>query len=652
MVGNKACRGRAIGIAVTTALALLMANGAGALSNDGGGSWQYYKDITNPDNFSFMEVPDPLSGINPAYPLIEMEIPAVGHSFFDSRFGTVLTRTTEIDGIRGRHEYSRFDPFNKDKSMIILMGLGGTQDVYRTSSYPYNNASNLVLVRTIDLAEPRWDPEDINLIWGTNGYRSSIETINVSNGQTTIIKNFSQDPGLSSIIANEGVYLTMKDEGESSLDKRYWAFFLQGNASADYKHKYIFTWDRNTDTVLGLYKIASNETELDWVGMSPLGNWVLIGGLEYNGGNLTGLTMANKELTIFHRLDYTISHADVGLDIEGKEVIVMQNTRTDYIDLIPISLNTQPILVNGGSYENTNRTPFVRLFYSSSPYGFQSGVHISCNVPGYCVISTYIEPGLKEQNWLDRSIILIKLDRQNPRAFYLAKVYGTTGAYWEETHAAITNDGSRVVWASNWNQSIGEEKVFLMQLDMPPDWEELIDVTPPNVTNAAANQSDIPDDTDNIPLWGETARLNVTVTDDSGVASVTVNLSEIGGYAAKPMLNIGDNIYSTATNASAGTPSRLYNLTVNATDIYGNSNTSVRIQLRVMKNGDTTGNGVVNIGDALRLANNVSYPGNPAYVLSSPYVAEVTGNGVINIGDALRLANNVSYPGNLNYILK
>jgi len=180
----------------------------------------------------------------------------------------------------------------------------------------------------------------------------------------------------------------------------------------------------------------------------------------------------------------------------------------------------------------------------------------------------------------------------------------------------------------------------------------ILDGYPPVVTNPAANQSDIPDDTDNIPLWGETVRLNVTVTDASSIAGVTVNLSEIGGQTAKPMTNIGGNIYSTTTNASAGTLPKLYNLTVNATDTFGNSNTSVRIELRVRKNGDTNGNNAVNIGDALRLANNVSYLGNPAYALSSNYVADVSGNGVINIGDALRLANNVSYPGNPAYILK
>jgi hypothetical protein len=144
---------------------------------------------------------------------------------------------------------------------------------------------------------------------------------------------------------------------------------------------------------------------------------------------------------------------------------------TDYIDLIPIDLNTQPILESGGSYDNTNRTPLIRLFYSGeSPLGLNSGIHISCNVSGYCVLSTFIETGLTEQNWFDRTITLVRLDSTHSQVFYLAKVYNTVGAYWEETQATITNDGSKVLWASNWGQNAGEERVFLIQLDMPSDW--------------------------------------------------------------------------------------------------------------------------------------------------------------------------------------
>ena len=113
------------------------------------------------------------------------------------------------------------------------------------------------------------------------------------------------------------------------------------------------------------------------------------------------------------------------------------------------------------------------MYYNSnSPIGLNSGVHISCNHGGYCVISTNIQPGAAEQNWLDRTITLVRLDKKKFRVFYLSKVYNSTESYWEETQAAMTNDGSKVVWASNWDQNVGQDKVFLMRLDMPPNWEK------------------------------------------------------------------------------------------------------------------------------------------------------------------------------------
>ena len=100
-------------------------------------------------------------------------------------------------------------------------------------------------------------------------------------------------------------------------------------------------------------------------------------------------------------------------------------------------------------------------------------MHISCNTPGYCLVSTYIEEGLDERNWLDKTNVLIRLDLEEPRAFYLSKTHNTTGTYWEETHGTMSNDGSRIVWACNWNRNPGSEEVFLLQLDMPPGWAGL-----------------------------------------------------------------------------------------------------------------------------------------------------------------------------------
>ncbi|MFB3785345.1 MAG: hypothetical protein ACE15F_03150 [bacterium] len=427
--------------------------------------------IPYPGAFAFIQVPVPLAGINPTFPLVDAPLPAAGAPFWDPRFGTLQTRVTETDGINSRHEYSRFDPFNADGSMILLLNEDGGFIVYRTAAMPYNQEANRVL--NLDIQEPRWDAADPRLVWGLQDYQ--IVTVDVSTGQRAVIKDFTLDPVIGPVIQNSTVYrITTQEEGEASQDFRYWVFMLQGDARADYLPLYFFTWDRETGTVPGVYPLPETERAIDWVGMSCLGNYVLIGGDPGNTGNTKGLTLANRELNRFHQLAYDTAHSDVGLDAGGREVIVMQNSRTDYVDLIPLDWTTRPVLGSNG-YATSGIIPLIRLFYSSdSPQGLQSGVHISCNYPGYAVISTTIEPGRPEQNWLDRSMVLARLDKAEPDVYYLAKQHNTTGSYWEETHAAITRDGSKIVWADNWGQNIGENRMFLMQLDMPPRWTSII----------------------------------------------------------------------------------------------------------------------------------------------------------------------------------
>jgi hypothetical protein len=408
-----------------------------------------------PDRFTFVEVPDPLSGINPTYPLVPMIETAVGDTFLDPEFGTTQVRATATDGIHGRHEYARFDPFNCDKTMILL-DPDELWSVYGTSVFPYNQPSNLV--QAVHIEEIRWDPPDPNTLWSVSGFE--IRTVNVVTGATAAIKDFSRDPTIGPLIPGSPVYrITMKDEGESSRDERFWAFFLQGNDQADCEPLFVFTWDRQTDTVLGVYPIPPNERALDWAGMSVLGNRVVIGG-DGQAGDINGLTIATPSFT-FSRDSGPIGHCDVGLDTEGREVVAGQNAGTDYVDMIICDATTPPL-------------PVMRLFYSSdSPSGLQSGIHVSCNAEGYAMISTHIEPGLPERNWLDRSNVLVRLDPLRPRVFYLSKVHNTTQTYWEETHGTISSDGPVVVWADNWGQNVGRDQVALTTLMMPSDWREM-----------------------------------------------------------------------------------------------------------------------------------------------------------------------------------
>jgi len=105
------------------------------------------------------------------------------------------------------------------------------------------------------------------------------------------------------------------------------------------------------------------------------------------------------------------------------------------------------------------------------------------------------------------------------------------------------------------------------------------DTTPPVVTNPSANPSLILAD------GTQESQLNVTVTDESGIYSVTVDLTEIGGLAAEEMTNIpGTDIYTINTTAAVGTSPGTYYLSVNGTDNSPNrnSNTSVSIPLTVL----------------------------------------------------------------------
>jgi len=408
----------------------------------------------------FVEVPDPLSGDNPTYPLESVDPPAPGESVDDSRLGTTQTRVVET--LKLRHEYSRYDTFNLDQSMILLLDFEeGDFRVYRTDSIPYDQAENLVM--TLSVEEPRWDPIDPHLVWAINELR--VVTTDVVAGETTTVKDFADDPVIGPIItANPDLYrVTRQYEGEASVDMRYWVFILQGSQE-DYRARYLFTWDRQEDEILGLYELSAEESLIDWVGMSPLGNWVIIGGDYDNGGNIgPGLRIVDKEFTSpFYQIAHATAHADVGLDTDGNEVIVMQNSQTDHVELFPLEPNADPI-------------PLMILFYDEdSPFGFGCGLHVSCNMPGYCVVSTEVAAGVPEQNWLDRTITLVELDRSNPRVFCLAKVYGSTGAYWEETQASITNDGARIVWATNWSENVGQEDVWVMELDMPANWTDAL----------------------------------------------------------------------------------------------------------------------------------------------------------------------------------
>lgn len=172
---------------------------------------------------------------------------------------------------------------------------------------------------------------------------------------------------------------------------------------------------------------------------------------------------------------------------------------------------------------------------------------------------------------------------------------------------------------------------------------------PPSVTNPSAT----PDTILNVngrarPYDADTAAaLKVTVTETEGrsILTVTIDLSPIGYSSVQPMEQItGTDIWTVTVNSSGGT-GKENDLEVTATDEYGNSNTSVCIQLTVLKRGDVGGDNFVSLKDIAYIARYMALLepewSNPPSVMVGDVVGmegDATGDGTVNMMDALYIA--------------
>jgi hypothetical protein len=248
----------------------------------------------------------------------------------------------------------------------------------------------------------------------------------------------------------------------------------------------------------------------------------------------------------------------------------------------------------------------------------------------------------------------------NSDTYQLSKITETDFAQLSKTSVSLGVGESEVVELNVSDSSLGSYNTTVSatsahasnELTVTTIVSEVDDTEPPIVTTPTAEPYVIPVDTDNNPLWGELANLSVVVVDESEVVSVTVDLSAVGGSSEQPMTRIGgSNVWNVSTNAPVGTTG--WNgsayvphlLPVNATDEYNNSNTSVSIELLVMKNGDVNGEGSLDFADVTYLANHVV--GRLGYENMQDTLADVNGDGKVDFADVTYLANHVV--GRLGY---
>ena len=182
-------------------------------------------------------------------------------------------------------------------------------------------------------------------------------------------------------------------------------------------------------------------------------------------------------------------------------------------------------------------------------------------------------------------------------------------------------------------------------IEMPPD------IDPPVVSDASVSRDTILNDNGRPRAPGtNTTVIEVTANDaDTGVLSVTIDLSQIGGSDAQPMEKIaGTDTWTVTTNASDGI-NITHMLVINATDNSGNHNDSVGVTLTVLRRGDVCRDNVIDSRDVLYIARYLASlepeASSPPDVMVGDVVAiagDAEGDGIVDMADVTYLMRYMS----------
>ncbi|MBL0210708.1 MAG: hypothetical protein IPQ13_07325 [Holophagaceae bacterium] len=365
--------------------------------------------------------------------------------------------------------YSRFSPTNSAKNKIIIHGEDST------SAWVVDLATGAILRNLLhsdgtsigEVNEIRWD--------GSNSFPSRIYYVrdlafyqqDVATGISTLVRDFASIAGGP---YPNGAFIFNDVEGDSSNDSRYWCWMvLEITTGGPYPVKKIFTYDKQTDTVLGIrnpsdFGKTGSIPRPNMVEISPLGTKAVIHfdrafagnrdediGTVLDGPHAWPLTLTGTPVKV--SIDAT--HAGWSLDASGAEWFVSQNNVTDFIEARRLSDGTT-----------------IHLLYHGD-LGWNNGFHFGKfhTKRGWAFVSTYSS---SDSAVADNQLFMVKLQdmsagivMQRVSPTYIA--YPGNDAYRNEGQAALSMDGNSIYWTCNWGGAFPYREA--VGIDLPSDWD-------------------------------------------------------------------------------------------------------------------------------------------------------------------------------------
>ncbi len=369
-------------------------------------------------------------------------------SYVDPVHGTRVYRVTDAADYPGasfvRHDYSRRQAFNADNTRFIAQTSNGFWLLYDAQTFlPLRRAGQGGALRNMaSEAEAIWHPSQPSKLWFT------------SNGGGLIWWEKDVESEFDTVMADfrgrlpwpQARSVWTKGEGCASADGRWFAFMATtyDEAAKAVKIYGLFSYDRERDRIVGTLDAAAFGGNMpDHVSISPSGRYV-VPAWAYQP--TLGTRSYARDFGSFKQLHPDTEHSDLAIGPNGEDFYVASS----YKDGVVWAKD----LATGKGFELMCLYPRRGAAIGAAHFSGQA-----FGRPGWVLMSTYDDSAehgkIKPDPVLHpahRRIMLLEL---KPGGRQLGVAHTRTGAnyggYFGEPQATISRDGSRILFASNFN---------------------------------------------------------------------------------------------------------------------------------------------------------------------------------------------------------
>ena len=351
--------------------------------------------------------------------------PPAGQSYIDPVFGTVVRRISDArnqpdaadTGNLGLivNEYSTMSPFNQDDSRLLLQhqsyfALYDGQGRYQ-HDLPFEISAG---------SEPRWSRKRPELLYYLSG--NGLKSYDASTGLRAVVHQFAEYTGVS------GRY-----ESDICFDGDH--FVLVGDGHD------IFVYELSTDRKGPVLDATGHG--FDSVYIAP-GDQVIVSWYAIGTDRYTGIELYDRDMAFQRQLATVGGHMDVGRDTNGEPVLLWSNSG---MAQPPVDCQNAVVKIR---LADAHQTCLLSLDWGLA-------AHVSVPDGGdWFYLSTYVpdDPNPLLGGWRRYAgeILQVRLDGSEVRRLvhHRSRPFND---YWYTPRAAVSRDGTRLVYSSNYGLS-------------------------------------------------------------------------------------------------------------------------------------------------------------------------------------------------------